>query len=464
MMDPTSAVQLPPLRGRASELSVIDHLVSRLLDGHGSALLIEGPPGIGKSRLLSDVAARSVRGGGRHLSGSGFEHQQTVPFAALFGATLGADPPVGDADSLRALSANADLRYWVVHDLQAAIADAAGSTPLSIAIDDAHLADVGTLVALRMLMAALADAPILWVLVTRSGPLGASVRDAIDAIASSGTDHVTRLLLSSLSPEAAAGMVGDVLGGSADESLLRVAAIAEGNPFLILELLHGLQEEKRIHVVGGRVSAIGPALPQRLLATMDDRLSVLAPLTRQVVEVAAVLPERFSVGLIAKMLERRPAELVTAVGEAIQVDLLAEERGRLQFRHDLLRHAARDTIPTSLRRALERDSAGVLLDMGAAPEEVATQLIRSAEVGDADAVPSLRWAARSLARADSAGAADISRHALDLVGSDDRMRGDLVVETIDLLARAGRFKEAEVLGIEALSFELIPEAEAQIRV
>src|ERR1700712_3304221 len=127
------SVSLPPARGRASELSVIDHLVSRLLSGHGSALLIEGPPGIGKSRLLAEVALRTVRGGGRFLSGTGFEHQQTVPFAPLFGATLGADPPVGDADSLRALSANADLRYWVVHDLQAAIADAATEAPLSIA-------------------------------------------------------------------------------------------------------------------------------------------------------------------------------------------------------------------------------------------------------------------------------------------------------------------------------------------
>jgi DNA-binding CsgD family transcriptional regulator len=457
-------VQLPPARGRTSELTVIDHLVSRLLDGHGSALLIEGPPGIGKSRLLAEVAERVVRGGGRFLRGAGFEHQQTVPFAPLFHATLDADPPVGDADSLRALSVSADLRYWVVHHLQSAIADAATQDPLSIAIDDAHLADGGTLAALRMLMAALADARVLWILTSRSGPVGASVRDAIDAIASSGTDYVTRLTLPAVDPDAAAGIVGDALGSGVDESLLRLAAMAEGNPFLILELLHGLQEEKRIHVVRGLASAIGSTLPQRLLATMDDRLSSLAPLTRQVVEVAAVLPEQFSVSLLSRLLERRPAELVNAIGEAIRADLLIEERDRLQFRHDLLRHAARDTIPRSLRRALERDSAGVLLEMGAAPEEVATQLVRSAEVGDVDAVQSLRWAARSLARADAAGAADISRHALDLVGSDDDLRGTLVVETIDLLTRAGRYKEAEVLGFEALSFELIPEAQARIRV
>jgi DNA-binding CsgD family transcriptional regulator len=457
-------MQMPPSRGRASELNVIDHLVSRLLDGRGSALLIDGPPGIGKTRLLDEIAARTVRGGGRFLKGTGFEHQQTVPFAALFGATLGADPPVGDAESLRALSANADLRYWVVHDLQSAIADAAAATPLSIAIDDAHLADAGTLVALRMLMAALADAQVLWILTTRSGPVGAPVRDVIDAIASSGTDHVTRLGLSAVAPDAAAGIVGDVLGSGVDDSILRLTAMAEGNPFLILELLHGLQEEKRIHVVRGHASAVGSTLPQRLLVTMDDRLNGLAPLTRQVVEVAAILPERFSAALLATMLDCRPAELVSAIGEAIRADLLVEEQDRLQFRHDLLRHAARDTLPASLRRALERDSAGILLKMGAAPEEVATQMVRSAEVGDVEAVESLRWAARSLARADAASAADISGHALGLVGADDHLRGALVLETIDLLTRAGRFKEAEVLGFEALSFEMATEDEAQIRV
>jgi DNA-binding CsgD family transcriptional regulator len=453
-----------PARGREREVTVIDGLVARLDDGYGSVLLIDGPPGIGKTRLLSEVAARTTSGGGRSLWGNGFEHQRTVPFAPLFGATLGADPPIGDAASLRALGASEDLRYWVVHDLQSAIADAAAKTPLSIAIDDAHLADVGTLAALRVLMADLSDARVLWALTARNGPIGAPVRDVVDAVSSSGADYVTHLQLSSVDPEAAADIVGDVLGNAGDASLLRLAAMARGNPFLILELLRGLREENRIQLVRGHAQAIGSVLPRRLVATMDDRLNVLSPLTRQVVEVAAVLPERFSVALIAKLLERRPAELMNAIGEAIRADLFLDGQDRLQFRHDLLRHAARDTIPHSLRRALERDSAGVLLAMGAAPEEVATQMARSAEIGDLDAVESLRWAARSLARADAAGAADISRRALDLVGQDDDLRGALVVETIDLLSRAGRFRQAETLGFEALSAEMAPEAEARIRV
>ena len=42
----------PPIRGRAGELTVIGALLAVLVQGHGGVLVIEGPPGIGKSRLL----------------------------------------------------------------------------------------------------------------------------------------------------------------------------------------------------------------------------------------------------------------------------------------------------------------------------------------------------------------------------------------------------------------------------
>jgi predicted ATPase len=82
-------------------LKVIGALVTALVGGRGGVLVIEGPPGIGKSRLLSEVMALADKGGVRTLFGEAFEYQQTVPFFALFMATLRADPPVGDADALR---------------------------------------------------------------------------------------------------------------------------------------------------------------------------------------------------------------------------------------------------------------------------------------------------------------------------------------------------------------------------
>src|SRR6202000_3577797 len=107
----------PPIRGRAGELKVIGALVTAVARGRGGVLVIEGPPGIGKSRLLTEVMALADKGGVRTLFGEAFEYQQTVPFFSLFMATLGADPPVGDADALRRLGGSAELRLLGVHDL-----------------------------------------------------------------------------------------------------------------------------------------------------------------------------------------------------------------------------------------------------------------------------------------------------------------------------------------------------------
>ena len=74
----------PPVRGRAGELKVIGALVAALARGRGGVLVIEGPPGIGKSRLLTEVMAQADKGGVRTLFGEAFEYQQTVPFFSLF--------------------------------------------------------------------------------------------------------------------------------------------------------------------------------------------------------------------------------------------------------------------------------------------------------------------------------------------------------------------------------------------
>ena len=115
--------------GGQSELKLIGALVAAVAQGRGGVLVIEGPPGIGKSRLLTEVLALADKSGVRTLFGEAFEYQQTVPFFSLFMATLNADPPVGDAEALRQLGGSADLRYWVVHDLADAIHAAAAQNP-----------------------------------------------------------------------------------------------------------------------------------------------------------------------------------------------------------------------------------------------------------------------------------------------------------------------------------------------
>jgi DNA-binding CsgD family transcriptional regulator len=451
---------IPPVRGRAGELKVIGALVAALVRGRGGVLVIEGPPGIGKSRLLTEVMALADKGGVRTLFGEAFEYQQAVPFFSLFMATLGADPPVGDADALRRLGGSADVRYWVVHDLADAIFAAAAQTPLAIVLEDIHWADNGTLLALRSLASARLDGPVLWVLTARTGAGGPAVQEALSVLQRA---DATFLRMAAMSPGAVAEMVCDAVRANADASLLNLAAKAHGNPFLVSELVGGLGEEGRLTVSGGRAVASGHALPRRLGASMRQRLDHLSDAAGEVVRVAAVLPDRFSAGLLAAMLGRQPASLLSAVEEAVCADLLVEDEEQLRFRHDLLREATRQSLPQSLRRAMERQSASLMLGMGAAPAEVATQLARSAEPGDREAIDALRAAAHSVGHSDAGAAADLSKRALELLPADDADHGLLVAETVEFLNRASRYHEAEELAVAALSEVASPEQEAEIR-
>src|SRR6202008_4581964 len=274
-----------PIRGRAGELKVIGALVTAVAQGRGGVLVIEGPPGIGKSRLLTEVMALADKCGVRTLFGEAFEYQQTVPFFALFMATLRADPPVGDADALRRLGGSADVRYWVVHDLADAIYAAAAQTPLAIVLEDIHWADNGTLLALRSLATARLDVAVLWVLTARSGAGGPGVQETLSVLQRANAAFVR---VAAMSPSAVADMVQDTVRANADESLLNLAAKAHGNPFLVRELVGGLDEEGRLKVSGGRAGASRHALPRPLGANMQQRLDLLSDSARKVVWVAAV--------------------------------------------------------------------------------------------------------------------------------------------------------------------------------
>src|SRR5262249_54058953 len=153
-----------------------------------------------------------------------------------------------------------------------AIREAAAQTPVAIMLEDIHWADNGTLLALRSL-ATVPDPGVLWVLTARTGAGGPAVHETLSVLHRA---NATFVRVGAMSSEAVADMVQDTIRLNADASLLTLAAKAHGNPFLVNELVGGLDEEGRLSVSGGRALAAGDGLPRRLSASMQLRLDLLS--------------------------------------------------------------------------------------------------------------------------------------------------------------------------------------------
>ncbi|HEV7753351.1 MAG TPA: AAA family ATPase [Baekduia sp.] len=445
------------LHGRDDELQVIGECLDWAARGSGGTLLLEGPPGMGKTRLLDEAGAMALQAGVRPLRGAGYDGRQTTPFAPLLEASAGSDPPIMAPDRARQLT---ETPYWMLHELQGALEAAASQSPLVVMLDDVQWADTATLMALGTLPSWLDGTAILWILTARRGEGRAHVQDAL---ARMGRDGAHRLEIGPLSEEAVAAIVADRLAAPPDAPLLELAGQALGSPFLLLELLDGLREEGCLRTEQGRVVLVDERLPRRLTDSMRQRLDRLPDDTAQAVRVASVLGHRFRVAHLAAMLGRSPSALVVPVEEALSTDLLVAEGDQLRFRHDLLRQAVRETLRPSVLRALRGQAAAVMLESGAAAVEVAQYLGESAEIGDREAIARLREAARTLSASDAAVAADLSVRALELLPADDPDRGALAAETVMRLHSAQRPDDARALGRRALAGVRSPEEAAEVR-
>lgn len=448
------------LRGRETDLQEIEAALGRLRGGSGQVLVLEGPPGIGKTALLLEACRRAVRSGARALHGEALEGLQTVPFAPLLAALGAGDPPVVGADVAAALESSTDTGYWVLHDLLAALEEAASREPLVVALDDVQWADNASLAALRSLIPAVAHLPVLWVLALQTGRRRQAVSELVTWL---GREDAVQVRLGALPPPAVEALIRDQLSARPDRTLVALANGAQGNPFLLVELLHGLREEGRLRMDDGHVVVVGAGPPRRLTSLTTARLGTLSADAQHVVRIAAVLPQRFTATQLAAVLGRPPSMIVAAMTELLEADLLTESGLQLRFRHDLLRQAVLESMPQSLRRALRREAVTRLLEAGVPPSEVALQLAESADPGDRVAALTLREAARSIGRSDAATAATLSARALDILPAHDVERGVMTAETVTLLHRARRSDEAEALADRALALVLPRDEEADVR-
>ena len=156
-----------PLRGRDGEVASLHDHLARLRSGAGTSWLIEGGPGLGKSRLVEQAVSAARKRGfavGQGVAGPG---DAAVELAVLMDALFGGPEPLLERSALGDSHASREQRYWLLQDIQTLLEQSALRQPILICLDDLQWADGGTRAAIRSLPARLASLPVGWVLAFR---------------------------------------------------------------------------------------------------------------------------------------------------------------------------------------------------------------------------------------------------------------------------------------------------------
>ncbi|MCX5611340.1 LuxR C-terminal-related transcriptional regulator [Streptomyces sp. NBC_00047] len=459
-----------PLRGRDAELAFIVARLDALGRGEGGIIRVEGPVGIGRSRILAEAAAAARRRGTRVFEGAADPDEQFVPLGPLLDGLLSGEEPLSGAVRLRDLATTPGQRFWLLQELGDRLRETARNGPLLVVLDDLQWCDDLTLLTFNTLAAGLSSHAILWLVAVRGGSVPSGVRTTLDRIRRAGAHE---LALGALDDQATTRITEDVLGAAPDPDVLCVARRAEGVPQLLVELLGSLREAVTIENGTARLSA-GPPSP-RELPSVVRRLDQLSGEAGELVQTAAAVGGPVTVALLAELLGRSPAALITAVRESLDADLLTESGDRLAFRHDLIREAVEAGLPLPLRQALRGQAAELPPGSAASPaERLGPSAGRAAPAGAAEAgkagpgdaaeADRLRTAAAELAATAPGPAAERSLKALELTTADAPERPRVIAETIPLLWQTGRAAQARELGTSALATGgLGPEDEARIR-
>ncbi|MFF3619862.1 AAA family ATPase [Streptomyces sp. NPDC002467] len=460
-----------PLRGRDAELAFIEARLDALDRGEGGIVRVEGPAGIGRSRILAEAAAAAGRRGTRVFEGAADPDGQFVPLGPLLeGVLADKGQPLSGVVRLRDLATTPGQRFWLLQELGDRLRETAGKGPLLVVLDDLQWCDDLTLLTFHTLAAGLSAHAILWLVAVRGGSVPSGVRTALDRIRQAGAHE---LALGALGDGATAQITEDVVGAPPDPDVLRVARRAEGVPQLLVELIGSLREDAAVTIANGmaRLSA-GPPAP-RVLPSVAHRLDQLSDGARELVRTAAAMGGPVTVAQLAELLGRSSAALITAVQESLDADLLAESGDRLAFRQDLIRESVEAGLPLPLRQALRRQTAGLPPGNAASPVDRPGPAERSERsersegpvgLGDAEEADRLRTEAAELAATAPGPAAERSLKALELTTAAAPERPRIIAETIPLLWQTGRAAQARELGASALAAGgLGPEDEALVR-
>jgi DNA-binding CsgD family transcriptional regulator len=386
----------------------------RLLDaiaGSGSLLLLEGPAGIGKTRLVVAAGRHGRELGLTTLSARGSELERDFAYGLvrqLFEAPLVAASPPERAELLAgaagrtaalfgvtaapddAVEALLDPWFAILHGLYWLCANLGRRCPLLLCIDDVHWADQASLRFLHYLGRRLGELPIAVVAAAR--PAGsAGSPPLLAALAADPSAEV--LVLAPLSVHAVAELVRRGLGADVEPAFAAACHEATGGvPFLVHELLRTISEEG-IEPTAAASSRIAALAPRAVAQSVVQRLGRLSAAARELAPAAAVLGEA-DLRLAAGLAGLDPGAAATAADELAAAGIL--EQGRpLRFVHPIVRAAVEADLPPGERAGLHAAAARRLVNEGASVHRVAAHLLATDPAGDDRAVESLSSVAQA---------------------------------------------------------------------
>ena len=367
-----------------TQLVARDHDLARLtraLDdawwGHGASVAIVGEAGIGKTRLVEELADRMQRRGGRILLARSFEMEQVLSFgcwldvlrpiiARGFPALRDLEPTwrrelarlFPEARALRPVPTTAptgapQLFEAVVRLIHRLVDD----QPHVVIFEDLHWADEMSLRLLSFVAHRIADRRVLVVATAREEELAdlPRLRTLLEEL---GRDarHV-RVALSPLPRTAIASLTRSVMTSVGDPGTRaaleeRVWEVSEGNPFVALETVRALEE--------AGTAPESTTLPRRVTELINNRLDRLDARARDLVEVAAVVGREFEPEILQQAAGVGASEAASGIQLLARRGVLAARGDRLDFVHDRVREAALGRLLPPRRRLLHARVAAAI--------------------------------------------------------------------------------------------------------
>ena len=330
---------------RDAALGTLNSAVRAAAAGRGSAALVTGEAGIGKSSVVA-AFTELVSGQARVIAGACDDLLTPRALGPLREAAGGTGGPLEEA--LR--SGGADAVFGAL------VEEMTGRPPTALLVEDLHWADDATVDALAYLARRLDRLPAVLVLTYRDDSVAAQhpLHRLLGALAGG---RVHRLVLTPLSPRA----VGDLAGDSAwDPAVLH--ELTGGNPFYLTEAL----------------AAPSAEVPATVADAVMAGIHRLAEPARDAVEQLAVVPRLVDFELAEALLGVR----LEALSEAENRGIIEVRAGGLSFRHELARRAVEQGLPRLRRRELHRAVVAAL--RGQPAPDLARLVHHATQADDAD--------------------------------------------------------------------------------